>query len=113
MCDLAQEVESDDKSNFSTEEAEDECMPNILCPDDVIEYKRTKSKHDSQRASIAIVDDSHSTQMIVLDNNTVLSGKNHNVRRVKLFDTEARRHIPNPVAEWHNPKDYMLQPGML
>ena len=70
-------VESDDNSNFSTEEDKDECMPNILYRGNVIEYKRTKSKHGSQRESIVIVDDSRSTQKIVIDNNTVLSGKKH------------------------------------
>ena len=75
MCDPAQEAESDDDSNFSTEEDKDECMPNILCPGNVIEYKRAKTKHGSQRASIEIVDDSRSAHRIVLDNNTVLSGK--------------------------------------
>ena len=34
------------------------------------------------------------------------------MRRVKLFDTEAKYYIPNPVAEWYILKDYMLQPGM-
>ena len=112
MCDPAQEAESDDDSNFSTEEAGDECMANILCPGDVIEFKHTKSKHGSQSASIAIVDASCSTQRIIPDNCIILSGETHDVRRLKLFDAEARRHIPNPVAEWHNLKDYILQHGV-
>ena len=112
ICDPVQEAESDNASNFPTEEFEDERITKHLCSDDVIEYKQTKSKHSNQRASIALVDDSHFTQRILLNNNIVLSGKRHDVRRVKLFDTEARSHMPNPVAEWHNLKGYMLQPGV-
>ena len=91
-------------------------LPNALTytrsPVDTIEYKGTKSKHGNQRAFIEVRDDSRSTQRIVPDNNTVLSEKGTTCKRVKLFDTEARRHIPYPIAEWHNLKDCMLQPGV-
>ena len=87
-------------------------MAKELCRGDEIEYKRTKSKHGSQRASITIVGDSYSTQKVTPNNDTVLSDKRHDVKRVKMFDTDVGRHISNPVAEWHNLKDYVIQPGV-
>ena len=83
-----------------------------MFPGDAVKYKHTKSKHGSQRASIALVEDSQSTQRTTLDNNTVLLGELQDIRRVKLFATEARCHMRNMVADWHNMKEFMLKAGV-
>ena len=86
---------------------------NLLCPGDVVEYKTIKKPGPAKRSSIATIVDSGASRSVILRNSVVLKPREHVVRKVKMYCGATEYLISNPLAEWIDIHDCVLQEGTL
>ena len=85
----------------------------LLCPGDVVEYKMRCKPGPGKRSSITTIVDSTTSRSLLLRNGEVLKPKEHYVKKVKMYCGATDNLIPNPLAEWFDVGEYVLQEGTL
>ena len=107
-------VETSPVQTSSEDEGGEECVDNLICPGDVVEYCSIKSDTNIMKCSIVSIDDcSDKAKYIVLENGAVLHSATHAVRKVEMYCTASQMLIPNPLGVWLAVKKCILQVGSL
>jgi len=94
-----------------------DCSPdNLICPGDRVEYKSIHHQvgGDPVKRSVVVAIKDHTrttNRYIMLQDNTKLCLGHHSLRKDEMYDAMTKAYIPNPLGEWFDVADVMLQEG--
>ena len=83
---------------------------NLFCPGDIILYQERGLVSKSR---IVAIEDSENKKSIHLENGQSLHPQTHKVLKLKVYDFTTKEYTNNPVTEWFDISDCMLQVGTL